>query len=65
MSTSPSPFTHITLGRSLLTIVGLFTSTACYVADFNETHVYNPTWPAHAKFHNGQTMSMGMCIGVV
>ncbi len=21
--------------------------------------IYNPTWPPHAKFHNGQTMSMG------
>ena len=50
MSTSPSPIKHTTLGRSILSVVGLFTSTGCYMADFNASHVYNPTWPPHAKY---------------
>ena len=49
--------------RSLLTIVGLVTCAGAYLADWNETHIYNPRWPPHAKFHNGQTMSMGLALG--
>ena len=26
-------------------------------------HLWNPLWPAHAKFHNGQTMLMGIFSG--
>ncbi|KAJ6510890.1 hypothetical protein C8R45DRAFT_858885 [Mycena sanguinolenta] len=53
-----------TFGKSLITLVALVTSTGCYIADWNETHIFNPTWPPHAKFHNGQTMSMGALLGI-
>ncbi|KAF2091522.1 hypothetical protein K490DRAFT_31356 [Saccharata proteae CBS 121410] len=51
-------------GRILLTLVAIMTSTGCYVADWNESHIYNPHWTGHAKFHNGQTMSMGLLLGI-
>ncbi len=50
--------------RTLFTLVGLVTCAGAYLADWNETHIYNPRWPPHAKFHNGQTMSMGLALGI-
>jgi hypothetical protein len=52
------------LGRICLTVSALAQLTGPFIADFNETHVLNPRWPPHAKFHNGQTMSMGACLAV-
>ena len=28
-------------------------------------HLYNPNWPPHAKFHNGQTMLLGVFLGTL
>ncbi|KAH7382519.1 hypothetical protein DE146DRAFT_230829 [Phaeosphaeria sp. MPI-PUGE-AT-0046c] len=53
----------LSTGRSLLSLVAVTTSVGGYIADWNHTHVYNPRWPPHAKFHNGQTMSTGLLLG--
>lgn len=52
------------IGTILMTVVGITTSIGAYIADWNETHIYNPRWTPHAKFHNGQTMSMGLVLGL-
>ncbi|KAF2760374.1 hypothetical protein EJ05DRAFT_282635 [Pseudovirgaria hyperparasitica] len=54
-----------TLGRALLTTTAIITSTGCYIADWNATHIYNPLWLPHAKFHNAQTMAMGLVLGLL
>lgn len=28
-------------------------------------HIFNPAWPPHAKFHNGQTMLLGIILGTL
>ena len=28
-------------------------------------HLYNPAWPPHAKFHNAQTMLLGLALGTL
>jgi hypothetical protein len=51
-------------GKVLLTLVAVFTVAAPFLADWNETHIYNPLWLPHAKFHNAQTMAMAMLLGI-
>ena len=50
---------RISLGKILISASAVFAGVGPYLADWNETHIYNPTWPPHAKFHNAQTMSLG------
>jgi hypothetical protein len=52
------------LGRICLSLSALCQLLGPFIADFNETHVLNPRWPPHARFHNGQTMSMGVCLAL-
>jgi len=51
-------------GKMLISLSAVGTAAGAYVADWNESHIYNPTWPPHAKFHNAQTMSMGVALGL-
>jgi hypothetical protein len=51
------------IGRSLLSLVAVTTAVGGFIADWDHTHVFNPRWPPHAKFHNGQTMSTGLLLG--
>ena len=53
------------LGKVLISVSALGTGIGVYVADWNESHIYHPAWPPHAKFHNAQTMSMGVALGAV
>ncbi|CZT23196.1 uncharacterized protein RCC_08906 [Ramularia collo-cygni] len=55
--------THsFTPGRILILVGNLVYSIGAFIADYNETHVKNPRWPPHAKFHNGQTMTLGVLL---
>ena len=51
-------------GRALLTGIAVLTAVGGYAMDMNRTHMYNPRWMPHAKFHDAQTMLMGTLLGV-
>lgn len=47
--------------RILLSVVAAFTAIVPYIADFNETHVYNPKWPGRK---HQQALSSIDCSGL-
>ncbi|MBO0708390.1 MAG: acetyltransferase [Candidatus Dormibacteraeota bacterium] len=45
------PWVVANAGRILLTAAGLLTVVGPLSADWNRSHVFNPHWPSHARFH--------------
>lgn len=55
--------TRQNIGRWLFTLNALAAGIGGFLADWNTTHLFNPNWPPHARFHNGQTMAAGAVLG--
>ncbi|KAJ9149379.1 hypothetical protein NKR23_g4308 [Pleurostoma richardsiae] len=51
------------LGRILLTLDSVALLAGAWIADWNHTHIFNPRWPPHAKFHDGQTIALSSLLG--
>ncbi len=52
-------------GRYVLSGVAALTSVTGFLADWNHTHLFNPTWPPHAKFHDAWTILLGASLGSI
>src|SRR5215211_1586520 len=50
-------------GRCILTLVATLTMVGGLLADWNRTHLFNPNWPPHAKFHDSQSILLGALLG--
>jgi hypothetical protein len=46
------------LGRSLLTLANVITAAVPLAADWNDSHIFNKNWPAHARFHGVTALAM-------
>jgi hypothetical protein len=53
------------LGRSLLTLANVITVTAPIAADWNDSHIFNERWPAHARFHGVTALAMATTLSAV
>ncbi|HKH49490.1 MAG TPA: DUF6640 family protein [Thermoanaerobaculia bacterium] len=52
-------------GRWLLSGVAVLTAAGGFLADWNRTHLFNPRWPPHAKFHDDWSILLGTGLGSV
>ncbi|WP_210465516.1 DUF6640 family protein [Rufibacter roseolus] len=50
-------------GRTILQSVAAFTTVGGFLMDWNKTHLFNPWWTPHAKFHDAMTILSGTLLG--
>ena len=55
---------RVRLGRMLIAIGTAAGPAGAFLMDWNVTHVFNPAWSPHAKFHNAQTMALSVALGL-
>ena len=53
----------MTAGRKALRALALITAISGFAADWNRTHLFNPAWPPHARFHDAMTIALGTGLG--
>ena len=56
--------------RWLVAFVAIVTALGGLIVDYfipssGRQHMKNPRWPPHAKFHNGQSILMGLGSGIL
>lgn len=47
----------------MLSSVAALTAAGGFLADWNRTHLFNPNWSPHAKFHDAQSILLGSFLG--
>ncbi|MCC2548580.1 hypothetical protein LJY25_19185 [Hymenobacter sp. BT175] len=50
-------------GKTILLSVAGLTAAGGFLADWNKTHIFNPKWTPHAKFHDAMTIMLGTMLG--
>ncbi len=52
-------------GELLITVTLIITALGSIIHDWNKTHVYNPEWPPHARFHFVGVVAMNFVLGIL
>ena len=53
------------VSRVLFCFVSLYLVVGAHVADYSRTHLLDPRWPPHAKFHDGQTLMFSIFLAAL
>lgn len=61
LAASPRPDS----GRWLLSGVAVMLATNGFLGDLNHTHLFNPRWTPHSKYHDALTMLLGAGMGAM
>ena len=59
-SIAPDSKGGLMAAKIIVPVCASITTIGAYLADYNETHLFNPRWPPHAKFHDAQTMLLSL-----
>jgi len=51
------------IGRTILKSAAAFTAVGGFLFDWNRTHLFNPRWTPHAKFHDAMTIMQAALLG--
>jgi hypothetical protein len=51
--------------RLIFTALAIVVAVGSHLADYNETHIFNPRWTPHAKFHGGQTLMFSILLALL
>jgi hypothetical protein len=52
------------VSRIIFCFVSIYLVIGAHLADYSGTHIFNPRWPPHAKFHDGQTLMFAIFLAV-
>ncbi len=51
--------------RLIFAVTSILLTLGSHLADYNETHSFNPRWTPHAKFHGGQTLMFSIFLALL
>jgi len=51
--------------RLIFAALSIVVAVGSHLADYNETHIFNPRWTPHAKFHGGQTLMFSILLAAL
>jgi hypothetical protein len=53
------------VSRILFCFVSVYLAVGAHIADYSRTHLFDPRWPPHAKFHDGQTLMFSLFLAAL